>query len=176
MLPTNYKNTAETVVGTSLFLNNLVQYVTASDYWDASNEYKPLMHTWYIGVVFQFYVLYPLLFIGTYRFTKNWKNVVGVLLAIVGLASLLLYTLPIFETAFHFYLLPSRLFEFIAGGLLVLLPTVDGQKQNWKFCFGLFLIILLIVLNLNLSSEQYRLLSIVLLTTLLIKLSTDREK
>ena len=176
MLPTNYKNTAETVVGTNLFLNNLVQYVTASDYWDASNEYKPLMHTWYIGVVFQFYVLYPLFFIGVYHFTKKWKRVVGVLLAIAGVASLLLYTLPIFDTAFHFYLLPSRFFEFIAGGLLVLLPTVDGQKQEWKFWSSLFLVVLLITFNSNLSSEQYRLLSTVLFTTLLIKLSTDREK
>lgn len=176
MLPTNYKNTAETVVGTNLFLNNLVQYVTASDYWDASNEYKPLMHTWYIGVVFQFYVLYPLLFIGTYRFTKNWKNIVGVLLAIVGLASLLLYTLPIFETAFHFYLLPSRLFEFIAGGLLVLVPKIEGKKQEWKFWSSLFLVVLLITFNSNLSSEQYRLLSTVLFTTLLIWISTDKGK
>ena len=176
MLPTNYKNTAETVVGTSLFVNNIVQYITASDYWDASNEYKPLMHTWYIGVVFQFYVLYPLFFIGAYHFTKKWKRVVGVLLAIAGLASLLLYVLPIFDTAFHFYLLPSRFFEFIAGGLLVLVPTGEGEKREWKFWFGLFLIICLIVCNSNLTSEQYRLLSTVLFTTLLIRISTDKEK
>lgn len=176
MLPTNYKNTAETVVGTSLFVNNIVQYITASDYWDASNEYKPLMHTWYIGVVFQFYVLYPLFFIGAYHFTKKWKRVVGVLLAIAGLASLLLYVLPIFDTAFHFYLLPSRFFEFIAGGLLVLVPTGEGEKRGWKFWFGLFLIICLIACNSNLTSEQYRLLSTVLFTTFLIRISTDKEK
>lgn len=60
MLPDAYKNTCQTAVGTSLFANNFVQYITSGNYWDTANEYKPLMHTWYLGVMFQFYVIYPL--------------------------------------------------------------------------------------------------------------------
>lgn len=57
MLPSNYKNVSETALGTLFFLNNFVQYITAGDYWDVSNDYKPLMHTWYFGS------LIPILFI-----------------------------------------------------------------------------------------------------------------
>lgn len=46
MLPDGYKNTAETAWGSLLFLNNFIQYITAGDYWDVSNDFKPLMHTW----------------------------------------------------------------------------------------------------------------------------------
>ena len=53
MLPTNYKNTAETALGSSIFMNNFIQYITAGDYWDAANEYKPLIHTWDVGLIFQ---------------------------------------------------------------------------------------------------------------------------
>ena len=51
MLPEPMKNTAETIVGTSTFTNNFVQMITSSDYWDRNNGIKPLMHTWYVGVI-----------------------------------------------------------------------------------------------------------------------------
>lgn len=174
MLPTNYKNTAETALGSSVFLNNFVQYITAGDYWDASNEYKPLMHTWYISLVLQFYILYPLFFIVVHRLSKDWKGLIFKVLSFVGLLSLVLYSLPILTPAFHFYLLPSRLFEFIAGGLLVLLPAIEGKRITWKVWSCLLLIILLIAFNENLNAQQYRLLAIVFTTTLLVWLITAK--
>lgn len=174
MFPTNYKNTAETALGSSIFLNNFVQYITAGNYWDASNEYKPLMHTWYIGLALQFYVLYPLFFMVAHRFSKNWKQFIIKMLVIVGLLSLLLYALPIFTPAFHFYLLPSRLFEFIAGGLIATSSTIERKENNWKVWGCLLLVILLIAFNANLNAQQYRLLAIVLTTTLLIQITTAK--
>ena len=174
MLPTNYKNTAETALGSSVFLNNFVQYITAGDYWDASNEYKPLMHTWYISLVLQFYILYPLFFIVVHRLSKDWKGLIFKVLSFVGLLSLVLYSLPILTPAFHFYLLPSRLFEFIAGGLLVLLPAIEEKRITWKVWSCLLLIILLIAFNENLNAQQYRLLAIVFTTTLLVWLITAK--
>jgi peptidoglycan/LPS O-acetylase OafA/YrhL len=52
MLPEHLKNLSETVVGTSSFSNNFVQYITSGNYWDQGNDFKPLMHTWYIGLMF----------------------------------------------------------------------------------------------------------------------------
>ncbi|MBQ6653381.1 MAG: acyltransferase, partial [Prevotella sp.] len=72
MLPDAYKNTCETAVGTATFTNNFVQYITSGDYWDTANEYKPLMHTWYLGVIFQFYVLYPFIFMLCHRFSNDF--------------------------------------------------------------------------------------------------------
>lgn len=168
MLPTNYKNTAETTIGSSLFLNNFVQYITAGDYWDASNEYKPLMHTWYIAVVFQFYMLYPLFFMVAHQFSKHGKLVMICILCTLGIGSLILYISPTFTTAFRFYLLPSRFFEFIAGGLLVLIPSIESNKHKIKIWCTLFLIILLMFFNIDFDAEQYRLLLIVVLTTLVL--------
>lgn len=59
-LPDNFKNTCETTIGTLTFTNNFVQYITSGNYWDTSNDFKPLMHTWYLAVLLQFYLLYPL--------------------------------------------------------------------------------------------------------------------
>lgn len=77
MLPDNLKNMAETAVGTLTFTNNFVQYITSGNYWDQSNDFKPLMHTWYIALMMQFYVIIPLLLIIDYRLQRSSKNLVG---------------------------------------------------------------------------------------------------
>ena len=171
MLPTNYKNTAETALGSSIFLNNFIQYITAGDYWDAANEYKPLMHTWYVGLIFQFYLLFPLFFMATHRFSKDWKHALIVVLSVVGLSSLALYALSFFSTAFNFYMLPSRLFEFTAGGLLAIPISSEQNKVRWWYWNGLLILTLLMIVNANLDATQYRLLLTVMVTTLLISLT-----
>ena len=39
-----YKNVDETVIGTSTFTNNFVQFITSGNYWDPSNNLKPLVN------------------------------------------------------------------------------------------------------------------------------------
>jgi peptidoglycan/LPS O-acetylase OafA/YrhL len=36
--------------------------ITSADYWAVKNDYKPLMHTWSLGIEEQFYLLYPVIF------------------------------------------------------------------------------------------------------------------
>ena len=62
MLPDDYENLGESVVATNLFANNILSAITTGDYWNIANEYKPLMHTWYVGLLMQFCLVYPLLF------------------------------------------------------------------------------------------------------------------
>lgn len=173
MLPTSYKNTAETVWGTSVFLNNFVQYITAGDYWDASNEYKPLMHTWYVGVLFQFYLLFPLLFMIAHRFTKKWKSTLIILLSISGLGSLILYILPVGTETFDFYMLPSRFFEFAVGGVLAI-PALSRQNKIKWFSVSCFILLwVLLITNTNIEATQYRLLLTVIVCMTLIWISKN---
>lgn len=169
MLPDAYKNTCQTAVGTSLFANNFVQYITSGNYWDTANEYKPLMHTWYLGVMFQFYVIYPLIFMLCHRFAKNLVSASrGVLWIVFGL-SLLLYLLPGIGNAVNFYLLPSRLFEFAAGGLLALYGAGQQKLKNNQALFVLlFLAFALLFLNTEYNMAKVRLILTVLLTLLVI--------
>ena len=68
MMSLHYKLACEAVVGTNFFVNNIIQYITSGDYWEAANEYKPLMHTWYVGILVQFYLIFPLIFIIAKKF------------------------------------------------------------------------------------------------------------
>ena len=62
MLPDDYENLSESTVATLLFGNNILSAKTTGDYWDIANDYKPLMHTWYVGLLMQLYIFYSLLF------------------------------------------------------------------------------------------------------------------
>lgn len=144
MLPVAFKNVCETSVGTSFFLNNFVQCIVSSNYWDYSNEIKPLMHTWYIGILFQFYVLYPLLFV-TKRKIGN-INLSYCLLCIIFVVSVALFFSPLLTTAQKFYLLPARLFEFCLGGIIAvsILTEETGRKLILNLAFLLITILLII--------------------------------
>lgn len=175
MLPEHLKNLSETVVGTSSFSNNFVQYITSGNYWDQGNDFKPLMHTWYIGLMFQFYVLYPLVFmliwkISKYRFREN----LTIVLWIIFFLSLAYYLIPTIPDANKFYLLPARLFEFSLGGLIAVSSQGYQYFEKSKLGIGLlfFLLVSLLVVNANLQATQVRLLVTVFLTATLILLDS----
>ncbi len=46
---------------------------TNGDYWDVKSEYKPLLHTWSLGVEEQYYLLYPFLFFWAFK-EQCWKK------------------------------------------------------------------------------------------------------
>jgi len=63
MLPYDLDKLCQSVIATNLFGNNLLEYVSSGSYWSLRNEYRPLIHTWSLGIEEQFYLLYPLLFL-----------------------------------------------------------------------------------------------------------------
>lgn len=71
MLPDDFENTAQSIIATNFFGNNILQAITTKNYWDVVNEYKPLMHIWYIGLIMQFYIIVPLLLFVVGRYVKD---------------------------------------------------------------------------------------------------------
>lgn len=171
MMPDAYKNTCETAVGTVTFTNNFVQYITAGNYWDTSNDYKPLMHTWYLGVLFQFYLLYPFIFMVCHRFSKDFIKTSRCAVAVITLCSLLFFVLYASDTAVTFYLLPSRFFEMSIGGLMALRIS-DQQQHKYRSQKLLFFIVgalLLLCVNNTFDPSKTRLLLTVGLTLLVVQ-------
>jgi len=121
MIPDSYENLAESVVASNVFANNILAAITTKNYWDVSNEFKPLMQMWYLGVIVQFYAIYPLLlFICKKCFRKHnrneffWVIIVGV----IGIISFLLYTLYPDNFSNKFYFVQYRIWEFSIGGFI----------------------------------------------------------
>ena len=124
MLPGDFYYLSEEAVASSIFGNNVLQSLTTQNYW-AAIYHKVLMHTWYLGVLFQFYVVFPLLML---LFRKRMRMV----LFMLTLLSLLLYLLPVDTIGNKYYLLPYRFFEIALGGILAMHPRKGPSALSYS--------------------------------------------
>lgn len=169
MLPDDYENLSQSVIATNFFGNNILAAITTKDYWNIVNEYKPLMHTWYVGVVMQFYLVYPVLFIFAKRDKKNPSKFLLTLIATLAVVSMLFY-FATEDIAQRFYYLPSRFFEFAVGGIVAFIYKPQENKPFEKgFVYGCYFFLLsLLFINVALFPAAIRLVVVVGLTCVLI--------
>jgi len=121
MLPDDLENLAQSVIATNLGANNVLQAMTTRNYWDVVNEYKPLMHTWSLGVEEQYYLLYPFLFLLLQGRRIRYA------LPVISILAVLSLVLSMREPDGYrrFYFLEYRLFEIAIGGIVAIL--LDGR-------------------------------------------------
>lgn len=127
MLPDPLENFGQSYVATTLFSNNILLYVT-SDYWDLASEFKPMLHTWSLGIEEQYYVIFPVLLSLFWRFGKS--KVFWIILAL-SLASLMLseWSSRNLPTA-NFYLLHTRAWELLAGSIAAFVVQEKGVSKS----------------------------------------------
>ncbi|MBD1169000.1 acyltransferase [Pelagibacterales bacterium SAG-MED08] len=127
LLPGELVFLKNTINYSSLFLSNIFFFFNTNYFSEVSNS--PLLHLWSIGLEFQFYLFISLFF---YFFKTNLKLILLIFLISILLAQIggnLKYNYPFIENEFSFfnpifgsfYLLPTRLFEFCFGMILVIL-------------------------------------------------------
>lgn len=171
MLPDDYENLAESVVATNFFGNNILQAITTKNYWDVVNDFKPLMHTWYMGVLMQYYVVVPFLMFVIAKVAKKDRKYFTIgALAIVGVVSFLAY-LFIGSLSDKFYFTQYRLFEFCAGSLVFYALTKGTNTRTVSelfFVVAYILLIALLFMPFDSIPKQLSLIATVLLTSVLL--------
>jgi peptidoglycan/LPS O-acetylase OafA/YrhL len=119
LMPDELKNFGQSLVATSLFSNNLLLAVT-SGYWDLASEFKPLLHTWSLGVEEQYYLIVPLLL--TLLWKSASKRSTYLVLSVVFLVSICsLLILLEASPNWGFYSLPTRAWEILLGAIVAML-------------------------------------------------------
>ncbi|MGV7210630.1 acyltransferase family protein [Oxalobacteraceae bacterium A2-2] len=127
LLPATYMGLAKHVASSLGFVSNIV-YWTEAGYFAPGAHEKWLLHTWSLSVEWQFYILYPIVLL-LLRRTFGLKALrgfvaVGAILSL-GLSIAASGRFP--EAAF--FLLPTRAWEMMAGGLVLLYPTVLSSRS-----------------------------------------------
>ncbi|MEZ2126361.1 MULTISPECIES: acyltransferase family protein [unclassified Sinorhizobium] len=138
MLPDTLENFGQSVVATLLFANNILLAKT-SGYWDLEAEFKPLLHTWSLGVEEQYYLLFPLLMLILWRWGRKPALVA---ITVVLVASLISCEISRrYHPAANFYLTTSRAWELLFGSLCAFAGFHLGRKHNEVLsAFGMILI------------------------------------
>lgn len=114
--PFDLRDFAKSLVATTLFLGNFWFY-REDGYFTEAAELEPLLHTWSLGVEEQFYIVFPLLLLATFRLVGHrWIFATILILTLVSLwaAVVALTKAP----AAAFYLPHFRAWELFVGSLL----------------------------------------------------------
>ena len=123
----------------ALYSGNLEFARNATDYFRAQEN--PLLHTWSLGVEEQFYLVWPLLVLGVAAFTaravrhdEDEDATRRALLLMICVAGLLSFGISIWLTTtaqpWAFFGMPTRIWEFAAGGILAL--AISRQVNFWS--------------------------------------------
>lgn len=162
MLPDDLENLSQSIIATNLFSNNVLQFLTSRNYWDVMNDYKPLMHTWSLGVEEQFYIVIPFLFL----FSSRRNNQIFPIILIATIASAVTY---IFykDEAVKFYMLPMRFFEISIGGLAALRAR-EIKGNAYVSSLALLTLLVFLLFDWNLPAELKTVVTVVATLLLII--------
>jgi peptidoglycan/LPS O-acetylase OafA/YrhL len=123
---------ARSGVATAMYVSNFYFWLATPGYFDQSSDLSPLLHTWSLSVEEQYYMVWPLMVLGTAWLAHNrrwdFERTLLVLTVTIFLTSFVwcIRTTQVAPTA-AFYLLPSRAWELATGALLALwLPRLPS--------------------------------------------------
>lgn len=127
--PSEFVDFGESLVAVSIFSSNIL-FFTESGYYDAISDYKPLLHTWSLAVEEQYYIFFPLLVMLLWRYGK--KLLFGIICILFVISIIMAeYATRAFTTSASFYLLPTRFFEILLGGMITFIP-IDLNQDKYK--------------------------------------------
>jgi peptidoglycan/LPS O-acetylase OafA/YrhL len=112
LTPYDLKDFGQSLIAVSAFSSNIL-FWQESGYFETAAELKPLLHTWSLAVEEQFYILFPIFLMLTWRLGIKW---VLVLLSVVFLLSLGVAQWGAYnKPSAAFFLLPTRGWELLVG-------------------------------------------------------------
>jgi len=124
LLPRDLARLGLSAIAQAFCVSNFYFWRT-TNYFGGTNEQKPLLHTWSLGVEEQFYVIVPLLLMLAFSYQTLRRNTALLAMTItLSIASLALAMWGVYHQPFAtFFLLPTRGWELSVGSLLAMLPA-----------------------------------------------------
>ena len=153
LLPDAMKQFSESLVAVSTFASNILFWRT-SGYFDTATELKPLIHTWSLAVEEQYYLLFPLFLLLTWKLDK--RSIVGLLAVVFTISLVGAQWLSATYPSFNFYMLPTRGWELLIGAFIAFYYARHNiKKHNHNIeQFGSLIGLLLIVYSVFAYNDQ----------------------
>lgn len=120
LMPDEYQALGKHARDSLLFTSNL-RYLKESGYFDMASSQKWLLHTWSLSIEWQFYLVFPILLV----LLKKLRFGQRTLCAVLGIGLSVSLAWSVWLSLYHhdsaFFFLSSRIWEMLAGSLLLLI-------------------------------------------------------
>lgn len=138
--PIEYRALGRHAASSMVFLSNII-YWNESGYFNAASQENWLLHTWSLSTEWKFYIIYPLILVAMRKFMP-----VKAMKATVFLGTVLGFIFCVIATykwpSASYYLLPTRAWEMMIGGVAYLYPfTIQEKRKKLLEWLGLTFIV-----------------------------------
>jgi len=139
--PIELANYFKSLFATVIFIPN-IYFWKNTGYFDTSSELNPLIHMWSLGVEEQFYIIFPIILLYSFKLIKNnTRNFLLVLTILSLLFSIFLFSS---DPSGSFYLPYLRAWELLVGSICAfVLQNTNKQsifRNKYSSIFGFVLI------------------------------------
>jgi peptidoglycan/LPS O-acetylase OafA/YrhL len=126
---------SSSIAASTVFFAN-VYFLEVSGYFATAAEFKPLLHNWSLSVEEQFYLIFPMAVLLTWRAGSKWQVRIFIAVALLSLA-LAQWQIARGNEARAFFLLYARLWELMVGVVIAYwLATPQGaalrESGRWR--------------------------------------------
>ena len=130
LIPSSFIDFSKSTLYSLGFNSNFYFWYSGEKYGAESGLLKPFLHTWSLSVEEQFYILFPIVLLVTFKYFRKYLIQILILGFIVslGLADWGSRNHP----SFNFYILPTRGWELISGSILAYFEIKFGYRSKNK--------------------------------------------
>tara|TARA_B100001057_G_C22849425_1_gene950357 strand:- start:113 stop:2089 length:1977 start_codon:yes stop_codon:yes gene_type:complete len=130
LLPINFIDYSKSILYSIGFSSNYFFWSSGFSYGDTNTSLKPFLHTWSLSVEEQFYIVFPLILLFSFKYFQKYLILI---LTLGFFISLLIseYASKVMPNA-NFYFIASRGWELLAGSILSYFEISIGHRSNQK--------------------------------------------
>ena len=121
-----YLENSSATLSALFFISNFF-FLLQDSYTSVESQFKPLIHTWSLGVEEQFYLFFPFIIFLLLKLNQNLKIYLSILIILSLLSCFLLAN---FFPEKNFFFSPSRFWELFFGSLIYLIGNYDLVKNH----------------------------------------------
>jgi len=144
LFPVSFIDFSKSILYSIGFSSNFYFHYSGQIYGDESGLYKPFLHTWSLSVEEQFYIIFPLVLLITFKYFRKYLLTILVISLFISLQIADWGSKNYSSATFYFFY--TRIWELLAGSILAYFEIIKGQrvkKKKYNFIFqslGLILI------------------------------------
>ena len=130
LLPSSFIDFSKSVLYSLGFSSNFYFHYSGQQYGAQSGLLKPFLHTWSLAVEEQYYILFPIILLITFKYFRKY------LIQILILGFFISFFLADYTSRNYpstsFYFLHTRMWELLAGSILAYFEITKGGRNKYE--------------------------------------------